>query len=901
MDQSKTDQTKNIKGLNFTIPSCSHLSKCGVWVESGNFYGGETADDAFLVIGFDTEFKTPVAPLTRSDIKDGLGKYEVLSYQFYCKLYDDQQPDAGEWGGICYPAKNERLSMGEVLAQAVSAGIGGKHVRKLPTKIYLVGHFTRADVPAFADFEEITHLLSAVRNTFLSVGDHIPVGFSFPDSSSARLKVIIRDTMLLTPAASKGLSALGELVGQPKLSLDPDPAQDQWYKKNMDVLLREKPALFKEYALNDAVICVRYAAELIDQCDELLGHRRIPATLTGIGVDLLIQAWEDKVGQDWLSLLGQEEKKEKVWNKRYNRYQTLKTTVFFKEVDWHANLASEAYHGGRNEQFWFGPAFEDYWTDYDLSGAYPTAMALIQVPDWRKIHTTTCVEDFTERTLGVADVTFEFPKSVRFPTMPVRTANGLVFPRRGTTACGAPEIALAARLGAKLIINHGVIVPPLNDTTVFGDFIGGCVRNRGQHDKGSFRNLFWKEVSNSSYGKTAQGLRKKRVYDLKDRTTKPLPPSKITNPFFAAYITSFVRAVLGEIMNGLPEAACVFSCTTDGFLTNATASEMKSASQGPLCLLFEASRLELTGDAKFLEIKHVCRQPLGWRTRGQATLIEGDTFKGDDHNIVLAKGGIYTASHMDTVRLRNAYVIERFFERTPESVIQLEVFTGVRDMVEFDTDLVTKSLIRRLNMEFDWKRRPHAVGTHLDRDHVAFSTTPWDTVEEFEAIRGYWDELSSNDPFCVKAQGDFDRFATHVLTKSSLGREASRYLKSVDPDLKRLRQNLGAAWRHSEAGLEWQQDGLSNADFALVLTAAGISAKRSDVENDSKKRFVRNKCPPTPNVLRALRMLKIRFPTLDTSALLASAGAGIDLLTASRTFCPFIDRLNDAPRDQAAA
>ncbi|WP_165916746.1 hypothetical protein [Caulobacter sp. BK020] len=52
-------------------------------------------------------------------------------------------------------------------------------------------------------------------------------------------------------------------------------------------------------------------------------------------------------------------------------------------------------------------------------------------------------------------------------------------------------------------------------------------------------------------------------------------------------------------------------------------------------------------------------------------------------------------------------------------------------MVEFDADLVTKAISRRLNMEFDWKRRPHAVGTCLTYGHVAFSTSPWDTVDEF--------------------------------------------------------------------------------------------------------------------------------------------------------------------------
>lgn len=185
-------------------------------------------------------------------------------------------------------------------------------------------------------------------------------------------------------------------------------------------------------------------------------------------------------------------------------------------------------------------------------------MALIGLADWKNARVSTKVADFTPLTLGVAQVEFTFPKSVRFPTLPVRTENGLVFPRRGTSDCAAPEIALALSLGAKLTIRHGVIIPTDLSKPIFNGFIGYCINKRKSYPKGSLRNLFWKELSNSSYGKTAQGLREKRVYDLRDRDTKPLPPSKITNPFFAAYITSFVRATLGEIINALPAEVCVF-------------------------------------------------------------------------------------------------------------------------------------------------------------------------------------------------------------------------------------------------------------------------------------------------------------------------------------------------------
>ncbi len=850
------------------------FSKSSIWVESANFYG-KTKSDEYLILGFDTEFKTPDEALSYDEIRAGDGKYKVLSYQFHCSVYDPSQPETKEWSGICYPDGDERLGLTDILIFAFSEGIKSGSVSKIPSTIYIAGHFTRADFPAFGDFKNITELISSVRNTFLNIGNFIPVTIRFSENDKIDLKVILRDTMLLTPATSKSLAALGDLVGLEKLSLDPDPQKALHYKANMDALLRDNPDLFEEYAIRDAVICVRYLEQLIEQCEDILGKRKVPATLTSIGVDLLMDAWKNDLGIDPLELLGQERIEEQYFSKKHNRFFTKTKTVNLQKVDWHVQLATECYHGGRNEQFWFGPSFEDDWTDYDLAGAYPTAMALIGKPDWHNLDVSKKVSDYTPSTLGMANISFKFPKSVRYPTLPVRTENGLVFPREGECYCAAPEIALAKSLGAKIKIMHGVIVPTDADTPIFGKFISECIKKRLSYEKGSLKALFWKELSNSSYGKTAQGLRQKRVYDLRDRETKPLPPSKITNPFFAAFITSFVRSALGEIMNALPKEVCVFSCTTDGFLTNATPDQIAEASKGPIADLFRKSRGALTGDPTMLEVKHQVRQLLGWRARGQATLKDGTTDQGDGMNIVLAKGGIFTPEFYDTDRLRNDNIVKMFLGRQPDDEIPLKVKTGVRDIIEFDADLVEKSLSKRLNMEFDWKRKPSAAWQDSDPNHVAFSTDPWQSIDEFVRVRDYW---AAYGPCCIKSLEDYEAFATSVLSQSSLADAHTKYLNRRQPDITRLRQTLCAAWRQSKAGLRRRVDGKSAQAFADILTDAGIPCKRSDVEN-ARKPLALNSCPDTPEVRASLKRLKKVFPILDANAIL-SAGKGIDILRA---------------------
>jgi hypothetical protein len=886
-------------------------SKSCIWVERQNFYcvrdqkndnaktekpkpkpksrkKTKLENEPFLLIGFDTEFKTPNSPLTREELADGKGKYDVLSYQFHCRMEDGR-----EWLGICCPEPGQRMSLGEFLIFALGKGVREGSVDVLPTRIYLVGHFTRADVPAFADFRDLTGNLMNVRNTFISEAGYIPFDIQFPketyinpdnpnnevvrtDSETVRLKVTLRDTMLLSPGNSKSLAEIGDLVGHPKIILDPDPAKELYLKQNMDVVRRNDWELFKRYAMNDATICVEYAQKVVALNKSLTGSDRgkLPITLTSIGVELLDTTWKNTLESDRLQLVGREAHKETRFDKKRGFFRPHNIEVDLEEVHWHVAFVTECYHGGRNEQFWFGPGTEDDWYDYDLSSAYPTAMSLIGKPDWKKIRHTENLDDLTSSRLGFACVDFEFPDTVRFPTLPVRTSNGLVFPLKGTSYCCSPELAAAVELGATLTIRNGCVVPTDDDAPVFGHFIKSCLDERQKYPKGSLDNLFWKELANSTYGKTAQGLRERRVYDMRDLTTKLLPPSKITNPFFAAFITSFVRAVLGEIINRLPSKVEVFSCTTDGFLTNATPNQIEKSTAGNLAKLYRNARSKLTGKKEVLEIKHRIRQPLGWKTRGQATLKSGDLNPNDKtFHIVLAKSGIYTGPFLDTDELENEYITSLFLDRTVDTAIRVTALTGIRDMMEFDTDLVAKQIDKHLNMEFDWKRRPISAHTSNVRNHVAFGSSPWKTIDDFLKIRELWSEFYRRKPVCIKTLQDYEQFANYIQTFSLSDPKSRKYLRTsgdVAPDLARLRQAICTAWHHGGAGFKRNDKGRYVArTLAELLNGVGVPCKKTDVENARRKLFEPHIVPRTVTCTRALGLLKKHFPTLDADTLLS--------------------------------
>ena len=847
----------------------------------------DKSPEPYLIIGFDTEFKTPDYLVDRKDILEGRAKYRVLSYQFHAKT------SAGEeWQGICCPDGDDRMGLGEFLVFALGLGAREHHIKNLPTKIYLVGHFTRADVPAFADFQDLTNYLSSVRNTFISIDSGTRLKIDYADGApSTILNILFRDTLLLTPQASRSLKEIGKLVGQEKLQLDPDVAIHKDMIRNMDRVRIENWEVFKKYALNDATICVRYIEKIIAQFEEVTGKKKVPVTLTSIGVELLQKSWKDNFDAKPLTILGKEEVIERYFDKKKGYYIKKPLEVDMEEVAWYIDFVTECYHGGRNEEFWFGPGFEDEWIDYDLSSAYPTAMSLIGMPLWREIRDDPDIELFTPTTLGYANVDFEFPPDTRYPTLPVRTSHGLIFPLTGKSYCSAPELHVARKLGAKIKMNKGVIVPTDPNIRIFGAFIKECLERRINAGSKTLEGLFWKEISNSTYGKTAQGLRTKRVYDMRDRSTKVLPPSAITNPFFAAYITSFTRAILGEVINALDPDTCVFSCTTDGFLSNAGKDEIERAQEGDLSQLFKTSRNLLTGVPSVLEKKHGIRKPLGWRTRGQATLIPGTaTGKDEDQNVVLAKGGIFTPPECESTEDQNDVIIKMFFERDPESLILVQAKTGVRDIVEHDADLVEKIISKRLNMEYDWKRQPLGVGFSEKHQHIMFSTRPWNSPPQFAEIREAWDDYTKDRHACLKTRQDYDVFASSVESHSFLTKEQGKYLRRIDPDINRLRQLMCSAWRESVAGLTYRENGMSAQAFADKLTQLEIPCEKTDVENAKRRPFVPHSCPPTIKVLDRLNALKLIFSNIDIELFLYRDRSADAVTLRTSYVCPFVSR-----------
>lgn len=856
----------------------------------------EPEPNTYLLIGFDTEYQALKPFFTNKEVQARQAGYEVLSYQGYAI-----HPNGTVWEGIAIPNDGERISSMDFITMMISKGaaLGVK----IPKNIVLVGHYTRADIPAFNDRKGLQPHIHNVRNSLVTRGLPIRMKYQFNENADddIQISVKIRDTMLLMPAGKKSLAAAGKAIGIEKMMLADSQEMDRALKQNMKMVRAQNWPVFRKYALLDAEISAKYYQTVSEKIVALTGGSA-PTALSSVGMKLLIAEWKERASADPVEMVGREYFQEEVYDEKRGVFRTVKRKPFVEKLFWFLDFASGCYQGGRNEQFWFGPCPEDNWSDFDLSGAYPTAMAMIGQPRWNELKVIRSFAEVEPDSITLVSVSFRFPETVRYPTLPVRCSNGLIFPLSGKSMCAMPEIELARRLGCDITLEMGVTIPCDPHPKPFFPFIKDAIaqRKKAKAADASIEAAIWKEIANSCYGKTAQGLRDKRTFNFVKKSGERIAESEISNPFFAAQITSLVRAVVGEIMNSIPQNRMVFSVTTDGFITNATDDEMKGAQGGVLVHQFGETRRALTDDPTVLEKKHNARQLLGWRTRGQATLKAGH----GDNGIVLARAGIKPPVDATELDEQNDYIVKLFFDREPDSMIYIDVHTSVREMVFDDADLVTKRLPRRLGMEYDFKRKPSAVAMTsvkvptLGRtfEHVAFSTSPWASTEEFSKARKFWNAQWKTTHKPIKTDQDFREYARFYDMMVSMPQDALPYLsRGPSADLKRLQRDLCAAFKFGQAGLAAYQH-LTAAEFARLLNSAGleehgVKTSRATVENGKRLRFKPNSTPRSERVLHVVESFQKVFPAFRPEDLLASLDIPESLSPALYADCEFISQV----------
>ncbi|EPP2666172.1 hypothetical protein ACUNQC_000796 [Escherichia coli] len=813
------------------------------------------SSDLTLHICFDTEYV--FNPETRQN--------DILSYQSYVVL-----PDNTGISNIIYPPdsqKKSRLSFKEFLCQTITPLLETGVITKWPGIINIYAHFIRADIASFANFwSDYKILLKGIRGTVSSFKNRY--GIDFDEQQERRVKteqimfdkrtspprcsnVAFIDTLLITPGGM-GLAECGELLGLPKLTI-PAP----YSITNMREYLLGDRAGFEAYALRDAEIAVRYALQVRNFCARELMIDRVPATIGAMAVSRFTKTLKENNMSPEVCL-GTHIKTRELWLTEKQAFRTIKNPASVPSRELFETFPINCYHGGRNECFMMGVTPSDHWYDYDLAGAYTTGLLDILTPDYGNIRLSKNPDDYCGHVMGFALVTFRFPESVPYPSLPVRTDQyGLFFPLSGESWATAPEIELALSLGAEMTIHNGIIVPWICDTSphnsestsVFLPFVQQVRENRNRHIKGSLEEKFWKEIGNSLYGKLAQGLRAKTAFDTARGVNRSLPPSSVTQPFFAAHVTGFIRAVVGELMNALPSDSTVVSVTTDGFLTNCPLDKINMS--GPLSSRFQSLCDIVDPGSSMLTCKHEVSQLIAMKTRGQLTYraIQGKP-------VVHARAGVKPPADIPRSDY-NDYMVDLYLNRLPGQTLSRSTLISTREMWLSESDLVSREQDIRLNLEFDFKRQP--VQPAMNEGHLLMFSRPWDNMEEALQQRSLFDDWRQTHT--LKTLADWDDWCDFLYCRTVFSDMKLKVGSKRSDDIL-VRLFLRALTQCQWGLMLKDKKSYSCKEVAEWLTSEGYSVTVTDVKNAVRAKIPQMKFSSvTPRMKSLMDIIARKYPT----------------------------------------
>ena len=589
--------------------------------------------------------------------------------------------------------------------------------------IYFGSHFNIVDLTAFLDFQKILKGSDSIGKVQVSVEKPYLITLTSP-CGKYFLPVVInfRDTTMLSGGGS--LKDLASSIGMEKLDLKPAEIS------NMGLLLKENPARFEEYALNDAVIVAKYLYKFIEK------YGFVPSTIGALSAFRLkkaVMTQNNFTNQQFLEN----------WQGLKSRKTSSREELPLDEqIGQVLLLAKKAYKGGRNESFCHG-RFKGLFNDYDLEQAYAISMLSCGTPDWEQLKNIYQVEEIigAGSSYVIASVEFKFPNNCKVPCLPHldKYNRGLIFPLEGEGVFCKHELQLALELGASMRIKGAYSwILPVSDLGLQPEvvlMIKERLEAQEGFGKGSFEEKFLKLMINSSYGKVGQGLKEKKKYSTRAEDSVLIKTSSITSAVIAAHITDVVRTMVSAAASTLMNKnKKVLSITTDGLMTDGTKEDLENDFTITKEFKIWAS---IAGINDIWGLKHQNLGHVELKTRGSFGLKDGPEARRH-----FALAGLYLTENQREMSsndrtefllgLYEKYVVKG--KRIPNTQAS---FPSTREIQKGTKEAgIKESRKVNLSWNYDWKR--NLINSKLD-------TKPWKTWRDFHTHREWLKEFGHQD------------------------------------------------------------------------------------------------------------------------------------------------------------
>lgn len=820
-----------------------------------------------IIFGFDTEYQYH---------KEEDGNI-VLAYS-YCIRYNGRQ--CSGLFKVKQFDKSGRMKFDKFFVKSIEAAIeaevlsGWSDVKHVVMAAFCI----RADLFSFAEaFKDFKTRLDGVRKAVVTIkqdyGLNIAAVYNRDlDFSEQKLwdknnnphevDVSFYDLMLLAPAGFS-LKKVGDLVGLKKIDIEPPYSIER-----MIEFMKQAPELFDEYSIRDSEIAALYMERMIEFCCDELGFASVPYTIGGIGV----KRFKSLLEGDFNEVFGYEEIEETYWSVKKAKPVTIKKCVVTILRSIFEQFATEGYHGGRNESFLNGLSPRGRWKDYDAPSCYTVILNMLRPIDYASLSTTDDPQDFVGDKFGVAYVRFKHHGNPRVTTLPVNAGSkGLFYVKEGECVVGAPEIEVALNAGVEIEVIKGVVgdwVDP--DNRIFLPFMEEVRAMRNSYDDGTFEERMWKEIGNSLYGKLAQGLRKRAVFDTASGLSKQIPQSQLTNPYFAMHVTSTARALMTEMMLSIPDEHYIGNVTTDGFTTTADLDKGEIDLHGVIGQRFrECYHMIESSDKEILAKKHEVARLNFMKNRGQETV---EAIDGEKQ--IQARAGVSLPKDVED---KHAFMRDLYFNRKVGQMVTTKHLISNREMFLDERDFVGVERTEKMNLEWDMKRElVNPIEMTFDGvTHIFCETQPHENIDEALAMRARFDGWRVNN--CLKRLTDWESWEDYWLTSSLTLPTGIRYQFLKGDDGKVLKTEDGQKTGEGSDGVlrrlfirafmqnccELDSTSCERKELADWLSFYGYDTTANEVRGAERALFVENAVPVTEKLLKLLRLLLRGFPEFE--------------------------------------
>lgn len=502
----------------------------------------------FLVVAWDTEYTLPVFnPYASEQLKDRYGITELppevthvrpvfRTHQLACK------------GNVTHWKPDRQISTAELCSWILRNLETWKiDYRKQYKAIVVCSHYLLAEIQHLTDCKEV----------FKSFGSMLYGEFDFdpetdwdnfnPNSPSLEVKEDQIKFRFLDTFALFGMKLETLTQGTPYPKHRDDDIWHgkpwSWWRANPEKFFAEDEVEFWKYADNDCLSlewCVlHWGRWLWDRWKiDILWTK----TFSNIGLRILksqiTEPTEPYLKQQCLSKSGRP-----------------KTEIVYDPSKTHIrDFFLDGYWGNRREVgergFISGPIYA-----YDVSKEYTTAAIMQPMSNAHTDFLKNELDDSSDLSLyeGVAEVRFEFPKTIDYPCLPVTDKRFplQLYPRTGVSVCGLAEIRLAKKLGAKIWIIRSCVFKPTQEEInhPLRKFLKEilALANDFKQNGDKAGETFMKNIANGIIGKLIQ-RNKVEKQELKWKDYAENASKTSWSPILACLILSRARAIYGEIL-----------------------------------------------------------------------------------------------------------------------------------------------------------------------------------------------------------------------------------------------------------------------------------------------------------------------------------------------------------------